>query len=241
MTTPTFDKSNSDWNGRILGQVLQEQPSLVLSCYSYGWLMQKRDGDAVTEFAVDPAKIAQALVPEISFDTGIMNEKTLLVRQQDIRKIVVEYRRPQKTGLFLEDTEDAIRVPFPGLIMVRKTIDNSQPHYHVYAVKKRPESLDIPLFHAPLPNVYSGGNICWGNVRQVSETALSGTSLAEDWAILLGTKFNSHGVSGKSKKHRDDVRKMYIELEQRKGRTYPKRDLLPTHKTLAQIIDGELS
>ncbi len=224
-----------------MGQVLQEQPSLVLSCYSYGWLMQKRDGEAVTEYALDPAKIALALAAEISFDTGILNQNTLLVRQQDVRKIVVEYRRPQKTGLFLEGAEGAIRVPLPGLVMVRKTIDNSQPKYHVYAVKKRPEALDIALFHAPLPNVFTGGNICWGNVRQVSEKALAGTSLVEDWSILLGTKFNAHGVSVKSQKHRDDVRKLYIELEQRRARVYPKRDLLPANKTLAEIINKELS
>ena len=84
--------------------------------------------------------------------------------------------------------------------MIRVTADDKAPVYGVYAVKRRPETLDISLFHAPLPNVFGSGAICWGTVQRVTDTALRGASLAEDWTMLLGSSFGDHAVGGKSKR-----------------------------------------
>lgn len=119
------------------------------------------------------------------------------------------------------------------------TSENKNPQYGVFAVKKRPTTLNEPLFHAPLPNVFASGSVCWGTVPQVDESGLQNISLAGDWAVLLGSRFNDHGVSGKSKSHPSDIRQMLIALEGRKARTYPKSDLLPVKKTLAQVLGDE--
>jgi hypothetical protein len=87
------------WHGQTLNTALQESPSLVLSFYSYGVILRKQDGDAVSEFAVDPAQIALALGNDMRFDTGIIQTDTLLVRQDGIKKTVVEYRKAQMTGI----------------------------------------------------------------------------------------------------------------------------------------------
>jgi hypothetical protein len=216
-----------------------EAPSLILSFYSFGVMLHKRDGDKVSEYPVDPAQAALALSAKVRFDTGLLSDSTLLVRQEGVKKTVVEYRVPQKTGLYLDDSETALRVPLPGLLLIRVTSEDRNPQYQVYAVKKRPIKLDELLFHAPLPNVFSSGNICWGTVQRVTDTALQGTSLADDWAVLLGSRFNDHGVGGKSKSHPSDVRQMLIALEGRKARAYPKTDLLPVKKTLAQVLGDE--
>jgi len=63
-----------------LQAALSEQPSLSLDFYSYGVLMRKREGDAVTEYAVDPAQVAVALAAKVTFDTGLLSGDTLLVR-----------------------------------------------------------------------------------------------------------------------------------------------------------------
>jgi hypothetical protein len=110
----------------------------------------------------------------------------------------------------------------------------------VYAVKQRPTTLETALFHAPLPNVFNSGSICWGTVQRVSDEALVGASLAEDWQQLLGSPFGNHAVSGKSRAHEDDIRKKLIALEAKKARRYPASDLIPARKTLVQII-GERS
>lgn len=226
----------SDWNGRLLSQVLTEQPALTLSFYSFGIMLRQCEGDKVSEYPVDPAQVTQALSIKIRFDTGLLSDSTLLVRQEGVTKIVVHYRPPQTTGLYLEGSEVALRVPLPGLLLIRTTIENKQPQYAVYALKKRPLNLDEPLFHAPLPNVFASGSICWGTVQHVAENSLTNSSLLADWSTLLGSRFGDHGLSGKSKSHPSDIRQQLIALETRKARVYPKTDLVPVKKTLAQVL-----
>jgi hypothetical protein len=57
-----------------------EQPSLILSFYSFGVMLHKRDGDKVSEHPVDPAQVALALSAKVGFDTGLLGGNTLLVR-----------------------------------------------------------------------------------------------------------------------------------------------------------------
>jgi hypothetical protein len=231
--------NTSDWYGRTLQTALNELPSLSLDFYSYGVLLRKREGDAVTEFAVDPAQIALALSAKAGFDTGLLTGNTLLVRCEGVKKTVVEYRPPGKTGLYFNGSETPLRVPLPGMLMIRVTAEDKSPQYQVYAVKRRPDSLDTPLFHLPLPNVFHSGSICWGSVPVVSEAALKGSSLADDWAVFLGSRFGDHGCNGKSRSHPQDIRQKLIQLEQRKARVYPKSDLIPTGRTLAQALGDD--
>ncbi|MDX1992545.1 MAG: hypothetical protein SF029_09150 [bacterium] len=230
--------SVSHWSGDLLATAMAEQPSLILSFYTFGVMLRKQEGAAVSEYPVDAAHVAAALSAKVRFDTGLMSENTLLVRHEGVKRTVVEYRSPGKTGIFLEGAETALRVPLPPLILIRVTTDNA-PQYGLYAVKKRPSGMDEPLFHAPLPNVFTSGAICWGSVKRVSDEALAGTSLNDDWTMLLGSPFGDHACSGKSKAHPSDIRKQLIELEGRKARVYPKRDLIPVKKTLAQVLGDE--
>lgn len=202
-------------------------------------MLRKQEGELITEFPVDPAQIALALAAKVTFDTGLLGGNTLLVRQNGVKKTVVEYRPPQKTGLFLDGSETALRVPLPGLIMIRMTTEGKAPQYGVYAVKHRPENLDIPLFHAPIPNVFGSGAICWGTVQRVEDAALRGSSLANDWTMLLGSSFGDHAVGGKSKRQPHDIRKLLIELESSKAKRYPTGDLIPVKKTLGQVLGDE--
>lgn len=156
--------------------------------------MRKREGDAITEYAVDPAQVAVALAAKVTFDTGLLSGDTLLVRQDGVKRIVIEYRKAQKTGVYLDGSDTALRIPLPPLVMLRATSEDRSPSYAVYAVKRRPTSLEVALFHAPLPNVFNGGNICWGSVQRVSDEALVGASLAENWSMLLGSPFGDHYV-----------------------------------------------
>ncbi len=99
--------NTSDWHGRTLQTALNELTSLSLDFYSYGVLLRKREGGAVTEFAVEPAQVAVALAAKVTFNTGLLSGDTLLVRQEGVKKTVVEYRKPQKTGIYLDGSETA--------------------------------------------------------------------------------------------------------------------------------------
>ncbi|MBK8139505.1 MAG: hypothetical protein IPK52_27460 [Chloroflexi bacterium] len=229
----------SSWNGQALTAALTEQPALTLAFYSFGLMLRKAEGERVSEYPVDPAQIAAALAAKVTFDTGLLGKNTLLVRQDGVKKAVVEYRPPQKTGLYLDGAEAALLIPLPGLVLIRTAAAGRSPSYEVYAVKKRPETLDAPLYHAPLPNVFASGAICWGTVPRIDEAALRGTSLASDWAMLLGSAFGDHAVAGKSKREPRDIRKLLITLEAKKAQRYPTGDLVPVKRTLAQVLGGD--
>ena len=226
----------ANWHARALQGAMSEEPSLSLHFYSFGITLRKREGDTVTEFAVDPAQAAVALAAKITFNTGLLTGDTVYIHMEGVSKTIVEYRKPQITAIFLEDADVPLRVPLPGLLMIRQTNGDQAVSYAIYAVKKRPTTLETELFHAPLPNVFNSGSICWGTVQRVSDEALSGASLTEDWQQLLGSPFGNHAVSGKSRSHQDDIRQNFIALEAKKARRYPISDLIPARKTLAQAI-----
>jgi hypothetical protein len=214
---------------------MNETPSIVLSLYSYGMLLKKCDGERISEYAVDPAQVATLLAAKTTFETGLLNGDTLFMRQEGIKRTVVEYRKPQMTGLFLEGSETALRVPLPGLVLIRSVSEGNQPKYAVYAVKKRPASLEAVLFNAPLPNIYSSGGICWGTVPKAA--TLARTTLAGDWAMLLGSPFGNHAAGGKSKAFPQDIRQQWLALEASKKRRYPTRDLIEARVTLSQVLE----
>ena len=228
----------SAWTGALLSSALTEQPSLLLAFYSFGVMLHKRDGERIQEYAVDPAQVALALSAKITFDTGLLGANTLLVRQDGVRKLIAEYRPPGKIGLFLEGSETALRVPLPGLVLIRTTSDDRNPQYYLFAVKRRPTVLTTPLYHAPLPNVFSSGSICWGTVQRPTDVALKSASLAEDWMQLLGSRFGDHAVNGKSITNQRDIREKWIALEASQARCYPTSDLVPLKRTFADILGG---
>lgn len=225
-----------DWHGRTLQAAMTEQPSLSLDFYSFGVMLRKQDGDVCTEYPVDPEQVAVALAAKLVFNTGLMGGDTLLVRQEGVQKTIVAYRKAQRTGIFLDASDTALRVPLPALIMVRHTQEDRQPTYQVFATKQRPTSLNAKLFLAPLPNVFNSGSICWGSVQRVSDEALKRTSLSDDWAMLLGSPFGDHACGGKSHSHPADIRQKLIELERSGAKRYPTVDLIPMKKTLGQVL-----
>src|SRR5260221_4174331 len=219
-----------------LDEAIQELPLLTLNFYSYGSIMRRRTPDGgETEHAVSPEQLATTLAARIRFESGLLSMNTLYLSTEGVKRTVVEYRPPQKTALFLEGSESPVRVPLPGLLMLRITTANDNPRYAIYAVNRRPSTLNAALYYAPLPNI-GHSDVCWGTVQKVSDAALASTDLTEDWRQLLGSPFTSHSVSGKSKTHPDDIRQKLISLEQRKSRVYSSRDLIKLNFTLADLL-----
>jgi PRTRC genetic system protein B len=220
-----------------LATALQTPPSLILSFYPFGVILRRpTDDGGMTEYPVDPAHIATLLATKTQFDTGLLNPNTLCVRAEGAKRLVSAYRAPAKTALFLEGSETPFRIPLPGLVMLRLTTAGDRPKYGVFAVKDRPVTLDTPLFMPPLPNVYADGAVCWGSVSKVSEAALTSSDLDEDWRLFLGSLFTAHSVAGKSKGQPQDIRRKLAELDARKARAYPKRDLVPCKITLGEML-----
>jgi len=239
MTTSTNKiKTPSVFDGTTYTQALSETPQLTLSAYSFGWMLRKANPETggIVEYAVDPEQIAIALAATMEFTTGFIPDDIIYHKQVGVKQIVVGYRKQQKTGIWLDGREDAIRVPLPHMILIRTTTGESNPNYKLYACTKRPDSLTDELYHAPLPNIFGGGGICWGSVSR--GTNFKGMSLVNDWASLLSSPFGNHATGGKSKTHPRDIRKMLLELNKnQRRRVYPRSDLIPAKTNLAKLLD----
>lgn len=235
--TATVQSANVFDGLNALSAAVQARPLMTISFYSYGILMRRTvEGGGETEYPISPAQLATALAARVRFSTGLLSGNTLYISSEGIRKVVVEYRAPQKTALFFDGSDTPLRVPLPGLVLVRLTTANDNPRYGIYAVRKRPTSMDIDLYLAPLPNTDRNG-ICWGTVKKVSAESLAGNDLTEDWAILLGSLFTNHSVGGKSKSHSTDIRQKLIHLDNRQARVYPTHDLVPIELKLSDILE----
>lgn len=199
--------------------------------------MRRKTETGTTEYPVSPDDIAQTLAANVAFSTDILTPNTICVLCDGAQRTVVDYRPPQKTALWLEGLEDPVRVPLPALLLIRRTFAKSHPKYLVYAVAERPNSFQTPLFHTPLPNTYPDGSICWGTVAKPQPSSLPHNDLSADWGQFLGSHFGNHGVDRKCRSHPDDIRKLYLEMEKRQTRVYPKRELLPARRTLGSVLE----
>lgn len=200
--------------------------------------MRKTTDDGMIEHPVSAEDVATALAAKVAFNTGLLTPNTICVLSEGARRAVVEYRPPQKTAIWLEGLEDPLRVPLPGLLMFRVTTASRDPDYRIYAVAERPTSYDTALYHAPLPNIYHTANVCWGTVARPKPDALAGNDLSADWAQLLDTPFGNHSVDGKCRRYPYDVRKLYLDMEKRNARVYPKREMIPAKRTLGNLLAG---
>lgn len=171
------------------------------------------------------------------WNSGILGKNTLMVGEQFGGQLVVEYRPPQMTGIWLEQSDEPVRLPMPGLLLLRHMKPNQRPTYLMYAVLKRPMKTGVKLFNVPLPNTYDDGRICWGSVAAPGKDKLHPVDLEADWNVLLGSKFGDHSVHSKSVKYHGDIRKMLIEIDREKPARYPYKDLLPCKMKLSEILN----
>lgn len=229
-------------NGPILFEALQ-QPVYTLRFYSFGVTLEYTDpasGEQVS-YAINPADLTGIFGKEsLGFSSGLLADDIIYTGLQGGRQQLLSYRPPQVTGIYLEGSDRPLRVPLPGLLLYRAAGHGGhRPDHRLFAVQARPTALDEKLFHAPLPNVYSRGSICWGTVEQAAASAQV-VSLAQDWAQFLGSTFGSHMVDGKSKQYPADIRQQFIALDAAGAEVYPLDDLVPatTVTTVRDILEG---
>lgn len=95
--------------------------------------------------------------------------------------------------------------------------------YQVWALKAADNPARAALYHAPLPNVFGNGGICWG---QNTPPAASAATITAAWMLFLSSPFNGHAASGKVKGEAGDVRGFLRGLS-RSGKKFPADRLLP--------------
>lgn len=221
-----------------LQKAIQAEPILEIRFYPYGIVLRHNTDGGATDRIVSPEGVAKALSviqKPVIWQTGILTPNTIFMGAVGEKQVVVEYRPPQMTGLFLEGAEDPLRVPMPGMLLLREIGETKNPSYRIFAVKRRPAQGKATLYNTPLPNVGSGG-VCWGTVPHVPEKERDPANLAPDWKRFFGSPFGNHTVDGKSKAFPRDARQLLIKLDSEKAKKYPVSDLVPANQTLQQLL-----
>ena len=235
-TSPT--PTDATLSGQALQQAMNEDPLITLRLYRNYITLQRHDREFDDEYVADPDAVTAALASKVSFSTGIIQQNTLLVAQQGSTKYTIEYREPRLTTLMLEQLDKPVVVPLPGLVLARKasTVARRAPTYRIAAVKVSRHAIDddTPLYHVPLPNIFTGTGICWGSIKHGNVEAVF-NDLEAGWDALFDTPFNSHGTHGKSQEYPNDIRKMLSELHNEQQTDYPLDDLIGNQNTFGDL------
>lgn len=110
---------------------------------------------------------------------------------------------------------ERLPVSLPGLVWF-----GIGTNYFVWATKAPQFQPHHTIFRCPLPNVYQHAEVCWGLIKPPRATA---RTLFQAWDLFIKSTFNNHLASGKSKRHREDVRVLLREVKD----VYPVEDLVP--------------
>jgi hypothetical protein len=224
----------------ILERLPEYEPdTLLLSLEFYRESVLRRliDEDGRQSLAlVDIAEVARALSAGVSLSSGILpgddaGLNSLFWSRSNSSSRIGIWVGPRIWRLVLRSPEPGgkdrrLRLPFPGLLFVCRPDASGA---YVFAAPKRPRGLDAPLFHCPTANVFPNGRICPG------DHAFARDPLKLPSEFFL-SRFRNTGDTrgGKSKKHPDDVTRLWDELSGLD--TFPADDLVPI-LTLQQACD----
>jgi PRTRC genetic system protein B len=113
-------------------------------------------------------------------------------------------------------------VPLPPLVFF-----GHDRNYRVRAIRKGYPSPSSPLFHAPFPNVYDDGRICFGSNTVPVCDALTVESV---WHLFLESSFIAHLDNRKSVSNPSSIIPVLKGLAGKSK--YPLKDLVPCNETL---------
>jgi PRTRC genetic system protein B len=113
---------------------------------------------------------------------------------------------------------ERITAPLPGMVLFGGGV-----RYWIWAVKGDRVNPHHEVCRCPLPNVMQDASICWGLVKPPEA---SPRTVLRAWELFIKSTFNNHAASGKSKKHREDVRVLLKELAEGPVERYPVDDLV---------------
>ncbi len=188
-------------------------------------------GGRVKVALVSALDVAHALARELDLTTGILPPDTLWLAKTGTGTRLALWVPPQVRTVRLRERYDApprrLRLPFPGLVFL--LLPDGQAPY-VFAAPARPASPTDQLFHAPAFNVFDSGRVCAGTHRFPTDPAkVPASFFASYFSAALDT------ARRKSRRHPEDIGKLWAELHAAKATVYPAADLVP-HLAVADAM-----
>ncbi|KAM3090293.1 hypothetical protein ACKFKG_30345 [Phormidesmis sp. 146-35] len=164
-------------------------------------------------------------------DTGWLPNSVVRCGSNTAGEWAVLFMPPAQQTIALQET-GTVQVPLPGMVMVGVGRD-----YRIWAVATKQFEPDAVGYHAPLPNVYDNGRICWGTNRP---PIASPQNIIKAWELFISSPFNGDLAYGKSRSHHSDVRQQLTALSRRRRKTYPTNDLMPACKGYRYLAIADL-
>lgn len=217
--------------------MVMDRPPLAQICiYDDCIVLTRREtSGAWRSYPISPDALAQTL-GKLPITAGLLPEGTIGAGLRDGDAFYVQHlpAGPARLQLLEAGQASMLRVMLPPLIWA-----GWRDHYRIFALGPHTNlAADTPLYHAPFPNVYTSGGICWGNVRV--QRASPTTTPAMRRLFLEESQFNSHLDSGKSKSGRSAIAQLRYVAKRGADTPYPLDDLLPTGLRLGALLDGTL-
>jgi len=126
-----------------------------------------------------------------------------------------------------DDPQD-LTVPIPRTVLL-----GVGATYYLWAVQTKVFDPNADAFHAPFPNVYDDGHICWGQNRPGPAAPMSARKV---WELFFGSLFNQDLAAGKSQKL-DNACTLLRTLHGQKAGKFPNADLVPVNKSIRLLIE----
>ena len=111
-------------------------------------------------------------------------------------------------------------------------------YYYIWAITGETFDPGSTAFHAPLPNVRPGGDICFGNNIPPSANC---QTIAQAWDLFMQSEFNGDLANGKSRSQPNDVREKLRSVAKRRSRAYPVKDLQVCRNSIANVVETVIS
>lgn len=178
------------------------------------------DGKETSKFVTSVDVAAAFSMKEI--DTGWLPAGIVRCGQNANGPWFIYSTPPQKVKIILEKAaangdDISLVVPAPRLVLLG--CGNS---YWLAAMRERHFDADAEILEAPFPNVYLGGNICWGSSTPPEAQPENARKV---WDLFFESHFNGDLKEKKSKKYPKDIRSQLAALDGRQARVYPTLDL----------------
>lgn len=238
MTTKQTSKRRPPVNAQALTTALPDEafdrtPRVTLTLTRETIYLTRHDerGAPISTYPVS-AKDVAGVFNNYGADSGLVPENILFWQSKGKQLRVGIWLPPAKRSLRLAAGRKAIKVtiPLPGFVFV-----GCGTEYSIYAAPARPAKPADALCHAPLPNVYPGGNICTGSVRM---PVCSVETVSQAAALFFESEFSDHLIEGKLTGGQPLMQ--FLRALDRK-RAFPMKQLAPNALTIADVLKGETS
>lgn len=211
--------------------VIDRQPNVQISVFDDAIYLTRRRGHGWITYPVDPDDLAGAL-GKLPTHSGLLPPNTLGTGTVNGQRFYVLLVPPRPARLRVTGRKEPFPLQTPPLIWAGCGQD-----YRIFALPSLDSpQLQSPLAHAPFPNTYDPGSICWGSTERRPDAGTD-TMLPVLDLYLEGSFFNSHFGQHRSQSKPRSVVTLYRSLCQ--DRPYPLDDLVPAGRELSWLLSGD--